>query len=147
MSSRMIVPRRPVPGIVDSRRPTGLHVDVVPSGQLAWGVPGDFATVLQNLLVNAHIHGGGRGVKVRCRGDEGFVEVVVHDSGPGIPTSARSTIFEPGVRASTRPGAGLGLHISRQLMREQGGDVQLESTPRGSAFSVRIPRARVEQLQ
>ena len=136
-----------VAGIIESRRPTGLHVDFDASRQLAWGVPGDFATVLQNLLVNAHIHGGGREVSVRCCGDMGFVEVRVRDSGPGIPDHVRPTIFEPGVRASTRPGAGLGLHIARQLMREQGGDVWLECTRRGAEFVIRIPRARVEQLQ
>ena len=134
-------------GIVESRRPTGLDVDFVPTGQVAWGVPGDVATVLQNLLVNAHIHGGGRDVRVTCEAHGGHLDIRVHDNGPGVPVEARPSIFEPGVRASNRPGAGLGLHISRELMREQGGDVMLEGARRGTKFLVRIPAAKVHQLQ
>lgn len=134
-------------GIVESRRATGLEVEFVPSDHRAFGVPGDLATVLQNLLVNAHVHGGGRDVKVSCLERHEFVDIHVHDSGPGVPVEVRHAIFESGVRASSRPGAGLGLHISRQLMREQGGDVLLERTFRGTAFVVRVPAAKAQQLQ
>ena len=134
-------------GTVESRRATGLEVDFVPSDQLAFGVPGDLATVLQNLLVNAHVHGGGRDVRISSRPHHEFLDILVHDGGPGVPVAARQTIFESGVRASNRPGAGLGLHISRQLMREQGGDVLLQPTYRGTAFVVRVPAAKAQQLQ
>lgn len=136
-----------IEGVVESRRPTGLEVAFVPTSRSrAWGVPGDFATVLQNLLVNAHVHGGGRGVTVSCFPAEDYLDVRVRDRGPGIPAEARPRIFDPGVRASSRPGAGLGLHISRQLMREQGGDLILAPAPRGTEFVVRIPLARADQL-
>jgi len=133
-------------GIVESRRTTGLEVEFVPTGHVAWGVPGDFATVLQNLLVNAHIHGGGRDVRITCRAHDGYLDIRVHDHGPGVPLEATRSIFEPGVRASSRPGAGLGLHIARELMREQGGDVVLEGVARGTMFLVRIPTAKAHQL-
>ena len=134
-------------GTVESRRATGLEVEFVPSDQRAFGVPGDLATVLQNLLVNAHVHGRGRDVKISCQPHREFLDIHVHDSGPGVPVAARHAIFESGVRASDRPGAGLGLHISRQLMREQGGDVLLEPSLRGTAFLVRVPAAKAQQLQ
>jgi signal transduction histidine kinase len=113
------------------------------------GDPRRLATVLQNLLVNAHIHGGGHSVTVHCEvgEDDEFLSIHVRDNGPGIPQDAQPVIFEPGVRASNRPGAGLGLHISRELMREQGGDIMLHDVRAGAAFIVRIPLVRAERLR
>ncbi len=137
-----------IEGIVDSRRPTGLEVEFDPCRLHVWGIPGDFATVLQNLLVNAHIHGGGHSVSVHCQVEDGddFLSVYVRDNGPGIPRDAQPVIFDPGVRASSRPGAGLGLHISRELMREQGGDLMLRNVHAGAEFVVRIPLVRAGRL-
>ncbi len=80
---------------------------------------------------------GGEGTSV--------VTFSVRDTGIGIDSSARPTIFEAFMQAdgsSTRKhgGAGLGLAIASQLTDMMGGTIDLESAPeQGSAFRVRIP--------
>lgn len=124
---------------VAARRATGLLVDVISRDAHVDGVPQDLAVVLDNLLVNAERHGGGCGVQVESTTTDGFVEVVVSDRGPGVPDDVRPQLFEPGASAGDRSGAGLGLHISRNLLREQGGDLLLRETERGATFVARLP--------
>ena len=131
-----------VDSTVTARRAMGLEVHVVPGEEEAEGIPDDLATVLHNLLINAHLHGGGDTVQVSSARVGDFVEIEVSDRGPGVPRQARSRIFEPGVRASAAPGTGLGLHISRTLLREQGGDLLLKETGTGAAFVARVPAQR-----
>ena len=67
----------------------------------------------------------------------------VRDSGPGIPESVRSRLFEPFARApGAAPGLGLGLYISREIVEAHGGRIEM-STARGegTAFTVHLPRA------
>lgn len=85
----------------------------------------------------------------RPRPDGGLV-VVVSDTGPGIAESARERIFEP-FQAAEGPdgrfGSGLGLAISRQLARELGGDLGVESREgAGSRFTLELP-GRAPQAQ
>ena len=131
-----------VDSTVTARRAMGLQVHVVPGEEEAEGIPDDLATVLHNLLINAHLHGGGDTVQVSSARVGDFVEIEVSDRGPGVPRQARSRIFEPGVRASAAPGTGLGLHISRTLLREQGGDLVLRETGAGASFVARVPAQR-----
>ncbi len=131
-----------VDSTVTARRAMGLQVHVVPGAEEAEGIPDDLATVLHNLLINAHLHGGGDTVQVSSARVGDFVEIEVSDRGPGVPRQARSRIFEPGVRASAAPGTGLGLHISRTLLREQGGDLVLRETGTGASFVARVPAQR-----
>jgi signal transduction histidine kinase len=65
------------------------------------------------------------------------VELWVRDTGPGVPEAARAHLFEPFF--TTRPeGTGLGLALCREVVRQHGGDVTLESGP-GAAFRVGLP--------
>ncbi len=63
----------------------------------------------------------------------------VSDTGPGIPRSQIELIFEP--LYTTRPrGFGLGLAICQQVVRMQGGRIEVQSTVgRGTTFSVYLP--------
>jgi signal transduction histidine kinase len=69
--------------------------------------------------------------------------MTVSDEGPGIPEEDHDTIFDRYQRGPTRaPGSGLGLHISRQLVRAMGGEIRLEPNPRrGASFVVELPLA------
>ncbi|MFL5237692.1 MAG: sensor histidine kinase, partial [Rhizomicrobium sp.] len=62
------------------------------------------------------------------------------DEGPGVPLSIRNTLFEPFCRGRwDRDGCGLGLHLTREIMRAHGGDVSLLPTASGAAFRLEFP--------
>jgi len=67
------------------------------------------------------------------------VEVEVADTGPGLPEHVRAHLFEPVVSQKGGDHAGLGLSISRNLIKQMGGDLDCISTPQGSRFLVRLP--------
>ncbi len=70
-------------------------------------------------------------------------EIAVQDTGPGIPPEQLQRIFEPFVSTKGNRGTGLGLPVSRKLLREHGGDIRVESTPgQGSTFRLVIPAAK-----
>jgi len=103
--------------------------------------------VVRNLLHNAHKHtpeGGQVLLGAGKKGDE--IELVVADSGPGIPEDALLRIFDRFYRvddARTSPGAGLGLAICRQIVEAHGGRIWAENRPEGGAkFVVVLPASQ-----
>jgi two-component system phosphate regulon sensor histidine kinase PhoR len=76
-----------------------------------------------------------------------MIEIVVSDSGPGIPPADLTRVFERFYRvdkARSRPGGtGLGLAIVRHLVELHGGRVTAENRPEGGArFTVSLPVRR-----
>ena len=68
----------------------------------------------------------------------------VTDTGSGIEADALEHLFEPFSHTADGVRAGLGLYISRTLMRAHGGDVVLRSAPgEGTVAVLRIPASRV----
>jgi signal transduction histidine kinase/pSer/pThr/pTyr-binding forkhead associated (FHA) protein len=69
-----------------------------------------------------------------------WVRVVVADNGVGIPPDKQPDIFKPFVSSKGAKGTGLGLAVSRKILREHGGDILLQSRPgKGSTFILRLP--------
>lgn len=101
--------------------------------------------IVLNLLDNAfhHTPAGGR-VTVRTRAVDGFVEVSVRDTGPGIPPSEHPYVWERFYKVDKArrkaSGSGLGLVIVRQLVELHGGAVALHSeSGRGADFRFTLP--------
>ncbi|MFJ6200423.1 sensor histidine kinase [Janibacter terrae] len=81
-------------------------------------------------------------VRVSARLVGRTVELVVSDSGPGLPVGVADDIFEPGW--SGEGGSGLGLSLARRVARSGGGDVTLADAGgdgRGASFVVALPGA------
>ena len=102
--------------------------------------------VVLNLLVNAiqSLDRSGGTVAVSCQvGTD--VRLRVRDSGRGIQPDARKHLFEP-FRTNRAQGTGLGLFLSRRMMRRFGGDVNLTESEvgAGSCFEVVFARASAE---
>jgi two-component system, NtrC family, sensor kinase len=75
-----------------------------------------------------------------CR-DHGWAFLEVRDSGPGISDELKEKIFEPFFTTKKEgEGTGLGLSLSRDFVRQFGGDLECESAPgAGAVFRVRLP--------
>lgn len=99
-----------------------------------------------NLLVNAYKHNpGGTEIMVWVSYNESTAFVVVADNGIAIPAEQECGIFEPFMCGDeTRPGGnGLGLTISRMIIRKHGGDLYIRKNISGytKGFVVQIPLA------
>jgi len=103
--------------------------------------------VIWNLLSNAVKFTPEAGiVRVRLHTGAGRAEMIVSDSGDGIPADFLPHVFEPFRQADatttrTHAGLGLGLSIVKQIVEAHGGTVTAENNPvgRGAVFTVRLP--------
>jgi signal transduction histidine kinase len=134
---------------VGSRAQVALQADPVPP---VTGDAGQLTQVLLNLLVNAAqaldpAHPSENRIRVwlhqPTESDPGprLVTIDVSDNGPGIPPPLQKRIFEPFF--TTKPagvGTGLGLFISRSIMKAHGGDLTVSSeVGRGATFRLELP--------
>jgi two-component system NtrC family sensor kinase len=80
---------------------------------------------------------------IRCELKDGFVSVVVSDTGTGIPTEIREHIFEPYFTTKGQDkGSGLGLSQVYGFAKQSGGDVTFETAERaGTTFDILLPRS------
>lgn len=102
--------------------------------------------VVRNIVVNAANYSpAGTRIEVRCgvTSDRRVAIVQVRDHGPGIPPGERGRLFEKFARLSTAGavrGSGLGLHISRAIIADHGGEVWPEWPANGgTVFSFTLP--------
>jgi signal transduction histidine kinase len=73
-------------------------------------------------------------------GTASWVRITVIDNGTGIPPEKLNDIFKPFVSTKGSKGTGLGLAVSRKILREHGGDITVQTQlNKGSKFILRIP--------
>jgi signal transduction histidine kinase len=100
--------------------------------------------VFTNLLINAVKYGSGKPIRISVEAESEYVTVQFEDQGIGISPEDQERIFgrfERGVQYEKISGLGLGLYISREIVRAHRGEIFVNSLPgKGSVFSVRIPR-------
>lgn len=119
-------------------------VDVTAVGDpavVALGGESVIAEALQNVLINVERHAGtraGEAARVHVQPRGRHVLIRVEDRGPGVTRELREAIFERGRRGTDASvdGQGLGLFVSRRLLREHGGDIWVEGRPGGGASFV-----------
>ncbi len=71
-----------------------------------------------------------------------FAVLHVVDTGPGIAASRQTEIFRPYVGSRKGGGSGLGLAVTRRIVEEHGGSIELSSElGKGSDFCIRLPRS------
>jgi len=123
-----------------------LDLEVGPEEVRAAGDADRIQQVLVNLLDNAVKYGEGSPVTVRVRPVNGVVCLSVQDSGPGLAPAEQARIFDKfyrgGPQLTRGGGTGLGLYISRELVRRMGGRLDVRSQAgAGATFVLELPRA------
>ena len=111
--------------------------------------PEKLQQVLLNLLTNAiKFTDAGGEIEIACGEKDVWLEIGVRDTGRGIAADQLERVFEPFVQVdrhltqASLQGVGLGLAISRDLMRGMGGELHVTSElGSGSTFVARLPRA------
>ena len=128
-------------------RHEGLLVDIelhhVPEpSAVVLGNIGQAREIFLNLFMNAAQAMAGRGrLGVATRRIGQTIEVLVSDTGPGVPAALAGRIFEPFFTTKAdQHGTGLGLAICAEIAREHGGSIALRgSSPQGAVFCVTLP--------
>ena len=100
-----------------------------------------FAQAIHNVVQNAidALPNGGT-VTVTSRAKDAGSELLVSDTGPGIPEQVAPLIFLP-FFGTREHGMGLGLTVAYRIVKQHGGELRLMSSDAGSVFSFRIPPA------
>ncbi len=98
--------------------------------------------ILHNLVDNAQ-RAARTGIEIQLETDEDALVVRVADDGTGVAPEVLPSLFDAFGATTASRGNGLGLHVSREAARAQGGTLALESTgAEGSVFVLRLPRQR-----
>jgi two-component system, LuxR family, sensor kinase FixL len=85
-----------------------------------------------------------RWVQIRLRRIDGEVQVEVEDNGPGVSPDIAQHLFEPFETSKLR-GMGLGLSLSREMIKAHGGSLEWDATvAAGARFVLRLPCHRVQ---
>jgi signal transduction histidine kinase len=103
-----------------------------------------FAQIASNLLSNAIVYGLQRPIEVRLDSDNSTIRLEVVDHGIGIAEADQQRIFERFVKLAKDDANvrfGIGLWITRAVVRALKGDIHVASQPdRGSTFVVKLPK-------
>ncbi|HEX4066542.1 MAG TPA: PAS domain-containing protein [Acidobacteriaceae bacterium] len=107
-------------------------------------VEGEIRQILTNLVANALDAVSEKGaIEVRLTTDDNRARLEVLDNGRGIPPAVKQRLFEPFFTTKERSGTGLGLWVSRELARKNGGNIESASPGegQGSSFVLTLPLA------
>ncbi|MDT3672885.1 MAG: HAMP domain-containing sensor histidine kinase [Aromatoleum sp.] len=136
-------------GLIDALREDAVDMgwDVKVSGQIdapCHGRVDALRRALWNLIENGVKFGGK--VEITLAQSASTFDIRIRDHGPGLPDTELEKVFEPFYRTEASRnretgGTGLGLAIARNLLRAQGGEVQLANHPGGGLEAhVALPR-------
>jgi PAS domain S-box-containing protein len=117
-----------------------ISLDLQARQALVLGEASALSNALMNLCLNAidAMPGGGE-LRLRTRnGEPGALEILVEDTGPGMPPDILNHAIEPFFTSKPKgKGTGLGLSIAYGIIKSHGGNLELESAP-GAGTTVRI---------
>ncbi|HYF94736.1 MAG TPA: ATP-binding protein [Symbiobacteriaceae bacterium] len=123
----------------------GFSVQVEPNLPLISADPDRLTQIASNLVSNAVKYTKEGSVKVIVNQDHASVQLIVEDTGVGIPPAEQKRVFEKFFRGENKyareaGGTGLGLSIVKMLVEEHGGYIKVESElDKGSRFTASFP--------
>ena len=147
-------PEAVVRAVIDQARLPDAEFDVAHADWSPVAVPAsEFASVVQNIVVNASFYGRGPDgvLRLRVEGEpvDGGLRLLFTDQGPGVDPDAAPRLFDPFVRGrdsrTMNPrSSGIGLAIVRRIVERWGGAIELAPSEAGACFALTVPRATVE---
>ena len=100
--------------------------------------------VFDNIIENAIKYGDLKSIKISYSVEENYKLIEIHNTGNTIPKTELKYIFNSYYRGSNvndKPGYGLGLYISKQIMKNMQGDIYAKNTEDGVSFIVVIKQS------
>jgi signal transduction histidine kinase len=131
--------------LLTSRAPALDFVRNVEPGIRLAGRPASWERVFVNLFLNsARVMRKGGTIEIGATRREDSIEILVTDTGPGIPNEILSQVFRRGF-STDRSRTGMGLSIVEAIVREHGGEVVAGNRADGSGarIAIRIPDLQV----
>ncbi|KIE57853.1 histidine kinase [Methylacidiphilum kamchatkense Kam1] len=133
---------------VEFLSPEFQNLDIILEMNLDRGLPllradkNQLKQAFYNILKNSIEAVGKNGIiKISTHYDDSFLTISFQDNGGGIPQEAMSQVFKP-YFTTKASGTGLGLLIVRRIIRDHGGEVQIESeNGKGTTVKILLPRA------
>ncbi len=114
---------------------------LAPDLPLVVGAAPQLEELVMNLVMNARdaMPDGGT-LTITTTREDGFVRLVVRDTGIGMTAEVQRHLFEPFFTTKGKQGTGLGLNICRQIVVDHGGRISVQSADgQGTAFTVDLP--------
>jgi C4-dicarboxylate-specific signal transduction histidine kinase len=113
--------------------------------------PGVLQQVLINVIANAcdalaNAPADQRWIEVCCGDDKDFNQLRIRNGGTKISTPVAKQIFHRGFSTKGQQGTGLGLALSRRLIKEQGGDLSLDLADDHTTFVISFAKQKEEKL-
>jgi signal transduction histidine kinase len=108
--------------------------------------PGEMNQVFMNVLTNAAESIEGKGtITIRTTFRDGRIHIEIVDTGVGIEPDRLERLFDPGFSAEgPRVKAGLGLMVSLNIIRNHGGNIEVESwVGKGTTITIILPRQQL----
>jgi C4-dicarboxylate-specific signal transduction histidine kinase len=128
-----------------------VELDLSPDELVVLGNPIQLEQVFINLLTNARdalAEASERRIRISSRLEGEQIQIVLADSGPGIPVDIQSRIFDPFFTTKeVGAGTGLGLSITYSIVKEHGGEITLADSPSGARFDIVLPLGHGEPAQ
>ncbi len=104
------------------------------------GDKNELGRVVQNLLENAYKWSpAGATIQIRLERSGHYAQVLILDSGPGVPEAVRRTLFQRFKQAGPGAGSGLGLYLARRIVEAHGGHIAYLRVQAESQFSFTLP--------
>jgi PAS domain S-box-containing protein len=126
-------------------RSISANLDLDPYLPLVYGNALQLQQVLAQILANAVEaidHSGG--IRIITRANDREVLCSIEDSGPGVSDGFRDKAFEP-LTSTKAGGTGIGLYISRKIVQDHGGTVEIAASANGSSLEIRLPSLSSEK--
>ncbi len=129
-------------------RQIAVELRLSPRSPVIAGSPIQLEQVFINLLTNARdavTDSAERRIEITSAVRDGWVEIIVADTGPGIPPGLEQRIFDPFFTTKgVGKGTGLGLSITYGILKDHEGSIAVlrEAQRPGASFLIRLPLAR-----